>query len=212
MPEDAAALLSGDAAKTFARRAVRQVASAHGLSLRPSLGELQRADAAEYLPNDILVKVDRMTMAHSLESRAPLLDHRLAALAFSATSRFARSPLAKPKRLLRSLADETFGPRVSAAKKQGFSIPIHTWLRDRPQGRALVDELLSVSSLRDLPFLDGRAVVAVRDRFLAGEPLGFEIWGLLVLVAWVRARVLTSLPRDPGRQSLERIQLVELAD
>jgi asparagine synthase (glutamine-hydrolysing) len=212
MPEDAAALLSGDAAKTFARRAVRQVASAHGLPARPSLGELQRADAAEYLPNNILVKVDRMTMAHSLESRAPLLDHRLAALAFSATSRFARSPLDKPKRLLRLLADETFGPRVSAAKKQGFSVPIHAWLRDRPQGRALVEAHLSASSLRDLPFLDGRAVGAVRDRLLAGEPLGFEVWGLLVLVAWVRARVLSPPPCQTGRPSLERIQLVDLAD
>ncbi|MBX3191927.1 MAG: asparagine synthase (glutamine-hydrolyzing) [Labilithrix sp.] len=208
LPDEAASLLSSDAAREMARGAIREVAGAHALRPRPSLRELQLADAAEYLPNDILVKVDRMTMAHSLESRAPLLHPDLASLAFAATSRFERSRLAKPKRLLRLLADEAFGPRVSAAKKQGFSIPIHAWLRDRPNGRALIDDLLSPRALGDLPFLDARAIARVRDRFVVGrEPLGFEIWGLLVLVAWVRARVLSSAARDPGRHSLERVEL-----
>jgi asparagine synthase (glutamine-hydrolysing) len=89
---------------------------------------------------------------------------------------------------LRTLADDTFGPRVSRAKKQGFSIPVHAWLRGAMKERVM--DLLSPSSLRALPFLDEPAVSRVRDRFMVGlEPLGFEIWGLCVLVAWHRARV-----------------------
>jgi asparagine synthase (glutamine-hydrolysing) len=188
LPSDAATLVSGDVARELARGAIKEVAARHAISARPDLGELQRVDAREYLPNDILVKVDRMTMAHSLESRAPFLNHHLAGLALAASPRFAQSLAHPPKRLLRTIADDTFGPRVSRAKKQGFSIPVHAWLRGAMKERVM--DLLSPSSLRALPFLDEPAVSRVRDRFMVGlEPLGFEIWGLCVLVAWHRARV-----------------------
>ncbi|HEY8075788.1 MAG TPA: asparagine synthase C-terminal domain-containing protein, partial [Labilithrix sp.] len=187
MPEQAARLVSGDAAKALARGAVAELAERHAMSTRPTLGELQRVDASEFLPNDILVKVDRMTMAHSLESRAPLLDHALAGIALASTPRFEQTPLHKPKRVLRMLADRVYGPRVSRAKKQGFSIPIHAWLRGR---RALVEDLLSAESVARVGVLDVAEVARIRDRFLVREePLGFEVWGLMVLVAWHRARV-----------------------
>lgn len=95
--------------------------------------------------------------------------------------------LAPPKRLFRELARRVYGPRVANAKKQGFSVPVHTWLRGR--ARALVGDLLSPASISAVPVLDPGAVSRVRDRFLGGEQLGFEIWGLLVLVAWYRARI-----------------------
>jgi asparagine synthase (glutamine-hydrolysing) len=198
LPSDAARLLAPDA-RHLALGALREVTVRHAMSQHPGLAELQRVDACEFLPNDILVKVDRMTMAHSLESRAPLLDPRVAELALAATARFERSPLAAPKRLLRELADEKFGPRISRAKKQGFSIPIHAWLRGR--ARSFVDDLLSEASVRQLPFLDVGAVTHARARLLDRcEPLGFEVWGLCVLIAWYRARVL-SAPRLSGRPS-----------
>jgi asparagine synthase (glutamine-hydrolysing) len=208
LPSDAAALLSDDAARELAHGAVRSLAERHSVSARPSLAELQRVDAAEYLPNDILSKVDRMTMAHSLESRAPLLDHRLASLAFAATPRFERTIAHPPKRLLRMLADETFGPHVSRARKQGFSIPVHAWLRGSARG--LVEELLSPASVSQLPFLDAAAVGRVRRRLLDDhEPLGFEVWGLCVLVAWHRARVLSSArPSSRSRSPLRRVRLL----
>jgi asparagine synthase (glutamine-hydrolysing) len=187
MPQDAAELLTTEAARALARDAVARVARSHSMKERPALGELLRVDAAEYLPNDILTKVDRMTMAHGLESRAPLLDHRLASLAFAATPRFAGAPWQKPKRLLRSLADARLGPRVSRAKKQGFSIPVHAWLRG--PGRHLVEDLLSRDSVAKTGVLDAAAVGTLRDRLLLrAEPLGFEVWGLCVLMAWFRAR------------------------
>jgi asparagine synthase (glutamine-hydrolysing) len=198
LPSDAATLLSSDAARALARGAVKAVAARHGISARPDLGELQQVDAREFLPNDILVKVDRMTMAHSLESRAPFLNHHLAGLAFAASPRFAQSLAHPPKRLLRTLADDTFGPRVSRAKKQGFSIPVHAWLRGPMKD--LVMDLLAPASLRSLTFLDEAEVSRVRDRFMIGlEPLGFEIWGLCVLVAWYRARVQSPAHLAGGR-------------
>jgi asparagine synthase (glutamine-hydrolysing) len=198
LPTEAAALLEGDAARALALRALHDVASRHGMPERPRLADLQRVDVREYLPNDILVKVDRMTMAHSLESRAPLLNHHLAGLALAATPRFERSLADPPKRLLRALADETFGPRVSAAKKQGFSIPVHAWLRG-PM-RELAMDLLSPSSILALGFLDEAEVSRVRDRHMIGkEPLGFELWGLCVLVAWHRARVASPARVESGR-------------
>lgn len=211
MPGDAATLLASDAARELAEHALTDLATRHAMSARPSLGELQEVDATEYLPNDILVKVDRMTMAHSLESRAPLLNHHLAAFALAATPRFEQTIAHSPKRLLRRVADEVLGPRVSRAKKQGFSIPVHAWLRG--PGRGLVEDLLAPRSIRRIPELDERAVARVRDRLLAvGEPLGFEVWGLCVLVAWHRARiaggVVSSAParREGGKLREVRIE------
>jgi asparagine synthase (glutamine-hydrolysing) len=133
-----------------------------------------------------------MTMAHSLESRAPLLDAPLADFAMCAASRYEGHLLSPPKRLFRELARRIYGPKVADGKKQGFSIPVHTWLRSErngERGRALVGDLLARGSLAAVPILDAESVVRVRDRFLAGEQLGFEIWGLLVLVQWYRTRV-----------------------
>jgi asparagine synthase (glutamine-hydrolysing) len=208
MPEQAARLLARDAAKSLARGAIAELAERHAMTGRPGLDELQRVDAAEYLPNDILVKVDRMTMAHSLESRAPLLNHELAGLALAATPRFEQTPLHPPKRILRALADAKFGPRVSRAKKQGFSIPIHAWLRG--PGRHVVEDLLAHASLARVAALDAAEVGRVRDRFLTrGEPLGFEVFGLMVVVAWHRARMEGATARRPtaARHPLPRISV-----
>lgn len=209
MPEQAAALVGSADARAACLGALARLAASHRLTARPRLTELQLTDAAEYLPNDILAKVDRMTMAHSLESRAPLLNQELAELAFATTARFEQTPLQKPKRLLRLLADRAFGPRVSRAKKQGFSIPVHSWLRGR--GRPMVEDLLSRRSLARLPFLDADEVSRVKDRFLQdGEPLGFEMWGLAVLVAWHRTRVVSSpITRRQGT-NLFRVELSPL--
>lgn len=198
MPEAAMELVTGADAREAARVAIARMRARHDLPRRPKLADLQRADATDYLPNDILTKVDRMTMAHGLESRAPLLDAPLADFAMSAAGRWEGSVLAPPKRLFRELAQQVYGPRVANAKKQGFSIPVHTWLRGH--ARALVGDLLCRSSLDSVPVLDPAATIRVRDRFLAGEQLGFEIWGLLVFVAWYRARIASrpNLETSPG--------------
>jgi hypothetical protein len=76
--------------------------------------------------------------------------------------------------------------------------------------KALVMDLLSPASIRSLGFLDEAAVSRVRDRFMIElEPLGFEIWGLCVLVAWVRARLVSDAgaTRDRGPSDLVEVQV-----
>ena len=96
----------------------------------PSSSPVQKAQYADlsiYLPNDVLVKVDRMTMQHSLEVRCPLLDHRVVELAFR-IPRQRKMPHLRPKYLLRKLAERRLPPELARLPKHGFSAPIAEWL------------------------------------------------------------------------------------
>jgi asparagine synthase (glutamine-hydrolysing) len=87
----------------------------------------QYADLKIYLANDVLVKVDRMTMQHSIEVRCPLLDHRLIELAFRIpTSR--KMPQLRSKHLLRQLARKRLPSELAKLPKRGFSAPIDEWI------------------------------------------------------------------------------------
>lgn len=159
-----------------------------GLQEHCGLWDLQRADLADYLPNDILTKGDRMTMAHGLELRAPMLDYRLAEMAAYCPEEFKVTSNGNSKYILRQEAHDIFGAEVSKRPKQGFSIPVHRWMRDDPGG--VFHELLSPGSLGQLDVLDVNEVSRlVNDHFSGRRSYGFELWGLAVLVAWHRMRV-----------------------
>ena len=164
--------------------------------LRPPVGvrRLQLVDVAEYLPNDILAKVDRMGMAHGLETRAPFLDHELASWTLRLPEHLAVGPRGELKALLRAAAREIFGPAIADRAKRGFSIPVHAWIRG-PLSE-LVRDLLSPRSVASLGVLDPARVTSVLEDHMSGRrQLGFELWGLAVLVAWHRMRV--ARPPDP---------------
>jgi asparagine synthase (glutamine-hydrolysing) len=96
----------------------------------PSTSAVQRAQYADlkiYLANDVLVKVDRMTMQHSLEVRCPLLDHRIIELAFRIPTRL-KMPRLRSKHLLRQLARKRLPPELARLPKRGFSAPIAEWI------------------------------------------------------------------------------------
>ena len=189
LPEEAAGLLRGPELKGIARGALRALAVRHGLPVRPGLRDLQRADIADYLPNDILAKADRMSMAHGLEVRAPFLNPALAALALSLPDRLKVSATGPTKRILRALAARRYGAGIANAGKQGFSIPVHTWLRGA--ARPLLEDLLSPDSVSRIDVLDARAVAGAVEAHMSGRrSLGFELWGLMVLVAWHRRHIL----------------------
>ncbi|MDX2054884.1 MAG: asparagine synthase (glutamine-hydrolyzing) [Polyangiaceae bacterium] len=167
---------------------IRRMAERLGLGEHTTLLDLQKADVLEYLPNDILSKVDRMTMAHGLEARAPLLSPEVARFGLALPDNLKVGLTGHPKRLLRKLAEQRLGARVAYAKKQGFSIPIHRWLRGPL--RAELEDLLSPPSLSHLGFLDATQVIAQKNRHLSGEKqIGWELWGLMVLVTWHRLRI-----------------------
>jgi len=182
MPKSAAALLEDGTANAAALDAFGHLAAATGLGRDVDLSALQRADISAYLANDILVKVDRMTMAHGLEARAPLLTPELAAIG-QALPEDLRATARGGKLVLRHLASQRLGPAVGNAPKQGFSVPIHDWLAG--PGRDLVMHTLSPARIDAIGLMRRDAVLQVRDAHLARKaPLGFELWGLMVLAEW----------------------------
>ena len=188
LPEEAARMVCGERERALVRAALPALAARTGQGSIPGLRRFQLVDIAEYLPNDILAKVDRMTMAHGLEARTPFLNHELAAWALTMPERLAVSPGGELKALLRAAARRVFGPGIADRPKRGFSIPVHSWIRG-PLAE-VIRELLDPRSVEALGVLDSAAVAAaLRDHLSGRRHLGFEIWGLAVLVAWHRMRV-----------------------
>jgi asparagine synthase (glutamine-hydrolysing) len=205
LPHDAAKLCAPGLPRTAAANAVQVLGQRHSLSLQPSIRDLQVADIREYLPNDILTKVDRSTMAHGLESRAPFLNPAIASLALSLPE-----PLRVDRRhgkvLLRRLCARHFGEEHANAPKQGFSLPIHQWLRNG--GRPLMTSLLASERVAATGVLDPDAVThAVNDHLSGNRALGWELWGLMVFVAWYEQRVAhpPDLRRLPDPQDIKRV-------
>ena len=136
-----------------------------------------RWDFANYLPEYVLRKADLCTMAHGLELRAPLLDHRFveAILALPARARFTRPP----KRFLASLAPGLDALGVFARKKRGFNPPLHHWLtNDLAERRATVATSLAAHTADQIDPARVRTMIAAYD----GTPaLAEQVLSLLML-------------------------------
>jgi asparagine synthase (glutamine-hydrolysing) len=154
-------------------------------SLRRALGRyggsaLQRATAVDfrtYLVDDILVKVDRASMLSSLEVRAPLLDPRIIELAYGRTPDRLRSLNGKRKVLLRRLAARVLPKELDITRKQGFSIPLHKWLKG-DWGRYFRD-VLSESRYFDRTFIESLFIGQERGRSNTHRLFAltmFELW------------------------------------
>src|SRR5262249_45272610 len=113
LPSEAGRLVTSPPARQAAAGAIEAVASGLGLTRSCSVRRLQLADIAEYLPNDILVKLDRMSMAHGLETRAPLLSHRLAEWALGLPDAVNVGPGRRSKPLLRALVRARYGDALA---------------------------------------------------------------------------------------------------
>jgi asparagine synthase (glutamine-hydrolysing) len=142
-------------------------------------------DSKTYLPGDILTKVDRMSMAHSIEARVPLLDHEL--IEFVQTipaSLKLRGDSTKHilKRAVRGLVPDEIIDRP----KQGFDVPIKKWLND--ELRDLLGDTLTDSRTRERGYFNRRAVEAILDEHRRGRrDNARHLWGLLTLELWHRA-------------------------
>jgi asparagine synthase (glutamine-hydrolysing) len=205
LPNEAAQLLADQQAAGFAADALARLKNTHNLKPSPGILELQKVDIAEYLPNDILTKTDRCSMAWGLEARSPLLYRPLAELGLSLPDYHKFRPLGVQKRLLRELVKDRFGSSVSHAKKQGFSIPVHHWLRN--DARSMAEDILSPERLGQLWFIDVSRVVDIKKRHMSGKAqYGFELWGLMMLVLWFENRFTMKNFVKPSSQ-LKRIRL-----
>ncbi|MBL6459085.1 asparagine synthase (glutamine-hydrolyzing) [Belnapia sp. T6] len=144
----------------------------------------QALDYAMYLPGDVLTKVDRASMAHSIEVRAPFLDYRLVEWA----ARLPRGTLLNTqngKLPLRNLAAQLLPPAVAQGRKRGFDVPLDDWFR-APDGVTLVQErLISANARRDgLWDSVGVAKLLAHHRAGRGRGFGLLLWRLLMLDAW----------------------------
>ncbi len=147
------------------------------------LARLQDVDLGIYLVDDLLVKTDRASMAHSLEARVPFLDPVVAELAQALPRRSRVRGLAK-KRLLRRAVRPLLPRAVVDGRKQGFSAPIAAWLRGEMQGFAR--DVLAPAALRRHGLLEPGPVTRLLDRHTSGaEDHSRELWGLLALTLWL---------------------------
>ena len=146
------------------------------------LARMQDVDLGIYLVDDLLVKTDRLSMAHSLELRVPFLDPKVAEFAFSLPTKLKVRGLGK-KRLLRQALAPLLPREIVHGRKQGFSIPIAAWLRGPLQPFAR--EVLAPSAIARQGLLDPAAVTPILDRHVVGqEDLSRQIWGLMALTLW----------------------------
>jgi asparagine synthase (glutamine-hydrolysing) len=146
------------------------------------LARLQDVDLGIYLVDDLLVKTDRASMAHSLEARVPFLDRQLAEFALALPTRHKVRGFSK-KRLLRRSLEPILPREIVHGKKQGFSIPAAAWLRG--ELRDFAQDALSPDGLRRQGWLEPKAVTRVLDAHLSGrEDLSRQLWGLLAFTVW----------------------------
>lgn len=139
-------------------------------------------DFHHYLPEDILTKVDRTTMAVGLEGREPLLDHRLVEFALTLPSHLRRGPLG-PKHLLRKILYRYVPRQLVDRPKQGFAIPLESWLKT--DLKALVDDYLAPDRIRKAGLMDATLVSQSVDRFFRGDvTLATPLWLLLAFEMW----------------------------
>ena len=146
------------------------------------LARLQDIDLGTYLVDDLLVKTDRASMAHSLEARVPYLDTVVTNLALALPTRHKVRGLAK-KVLLRKAAGPLLPRRIVNGKKRGFSIPAAAWLRGElvPFAR----ETLAADRLRRQGYFRPEAVQRLLNDHVTGrEDLSRQLWGLLAFTLW----------------------------
>lgn len=153
------------------------------VSLRNFVERMMYLDAMTYLPDDILVKVDRAAMGASLESRVPFLDHRVVELAWGIPLDM-KIRHGKGKWLLREVLYRHVPRELIERPKRGFGIPIGEWLRGPLRDWA--EELLDEERLRREGFLDPRVVRQKwHEHLSAVRNWQHQLWGILMFQAWL---------------------------
>ena len=170
---------------------------------RDELGEVNRdimlMDAEMYLPDDILVKVDRTSMAVSLESRVPMLDRDVCEFAWALSIGYLRAEHpsradgtvdARGNRLgklvLRDILYRYVPRELVDQPKKGFAVPLARWLRE-PELRQWAEALLSPERIRREGYLDAEVVSSLWNEYTEGGVWRAQIWYILMFEAWLES-------------------------
>jgi asparagine synthase (glutamine-hydrolysing) len=155
-------------------------------------------DQKYFLPDDILTKVDRISMAHSIEVRPPFLDHRIVEFAagLSAQQKIHGS---RQKVILKDLMRDKLPPSVLSRKKVGFDIPAHQWFRG-PLRPLLLETLAGAAAEHSGFFRFDRIMALEQAHQERRANLGYHLWGLLTLLLWMKKWRIQTIPlRDQSR-------------
>ncbi len=178
---DFAASVNGDSAEKFLQAAFQRANVFDGLA------QQQYVDIHTYLPDDILTKVDRMSMAVSIEARVPLLDYRIVEFALNLPAEYKLSG-SRTKIILREAVREWLPPEVLSKPKQGFSIPMKHWLRGSL--RTMMMDLLAENSLRTAGYFQPAIVAKWQRQHLDGRVNhSHRLWPLMVFEMWRRVNL-----------------------
>ena len=145
------------------------------------LDRVTKMDFKNYMPEDILVKVDRSSMLNSLELRAPLLDYRIIDFAFSNVPMQLKANANSRKILLKKIAEKVLPTQFDKQRKQGFGVPIGNWMKKGEWHDFLYDNLISTSN----PFFDKKVVKSLFESHLKFSDNTERLFGLLMFQLWV---------------------------
>ncbi|MBW2091792.1 MAG: asparagine synthase (glutamine-hydrolyzing) [Deltaproteobacteria bacterium] len=137
-----------------------------------------RSDFLTYLPDDILVKVDRMSMYHSLEVRCPFLDHRVVELAHQMPMKFKIKGF-NSKYILRRLAEKGLPPEIGKRSKQGFMIPLDVWFRGKL--KPFIHDIIGDAGM---PWEKTQALSLLQEHLSGRHDHAPKLWTMAVLGLW----------------------------
>lgn len=141
-------------------------------------------DLQRYLPDDLLVKVDRATMQHSLEARVPLLDHQVVKYCLKIHPHL-KYRQGESKYLLKQILYDYLPSEIFKRPKWGFGIPLHQWLKN--DFHWMIDENLSDVVLKRYDLVDVKFAQKIKQQYLAGNNAYYnQVWALLILHQFMR--------------------------
>jgi asparagine synthase (glutamine-hydrolysing) len=156
--------------------------AARELRLDP-VQRLQYVDFRTMLLDNLLMKADKISMAHSLEVRVPFLDRSLVEFGLALPPREKIGPM-RDKRLMRTLLRPDLGAKIASRPKRGFEIPVDRWFRE-PDTEQMRTELRSGALVKELDFAP-QAIQGLIDRHLSGEDVGRKLFALMSLERWAQ--------------------------
>jgi len=154
------------------------------------IDRLLYADTRFYLPNDMLVKVDRMSMAHSLEVRVPFLDHELVEYMATVPSSLKLKNFTTKKYLLKRIVRNNLPGKIIHQKKQGFNLPVGLWIKTYLND--YVYQVLSDERIKEMGYFRSAFTnKLISDNLSGRKDNGYQIWGLMTLSLWWEKYILS---------------------
>jgi asparagine synthase (glutamine-hydrolysing) len=147
------------------------------------IDRVTRLELKNYMAHTLLRDTDAMSMAHSLEVRVPLIDHKLVEFVTTIPSHL-KLRNGQPKYLLTSALADVLPPAVIKRRKQGFEMPVAAWMRGPL--RPALDDALSLKSVQQRGLFNPAEVEQLYQSFLLGEGAYMRVWALAALELWLR--------------------------